>query len=449
MRSVVVLFLFFPGLALGHNGGTYSLGFDGRTTYVGIVDRTLDCSADLTVECLVKFTALDGEQTIMAKTELPQVGDAWTWEFGLIKTAAGGPGGNTIRFLLGSMIGGSSQHLQSTSVVKADTWYHIAAVVNGSTMLLYVNGALEATGNFTLKRRPDDDGGLTFGASPEFAAGFAGEGSLLNGELDDVRVWGYPRTGGQIKGGALLVLEGDEAGLQAYYAMSNGGGQTLDDDQKDGKNRGTIVNGTWVSASGLPVSLTSFTARVQDATAFLEWATATEVNNYGFAVERREESGGGWVVVGFVPGHGTTVARHHYAYTDASVSPGRHIYRLKQIDLDGRMQYSEPVVVDIAALMTEVAAPAAVPGSMTLSQNYPNPFNPSTMIEFTIAKAGRAKLVVYDMLGREVAVLADGEFAAGERHRVQLDGSRLTSGMYFYRLTSDGTNMVRSLTLTK
>lgn len=70
-----------------------------------------------------------------------------------------------------------------------------------------------------------------------------------------------------------------------------------------------------------------------------------------------------------------------------------------------------------------------------LDKNYPNPFNPQTTVNFTLAKQGHATLVVYDVLGKEVATLVDGELSGG-RHTATFDGSRLSSGAYFLRLTS-------------
>jgi hypothetical protein len=171
--------------------------------------------------------------------------------------------------------------------------------------------------------------------------------------------------------------------------------------------------------------------------------------NYGFEVERRDGTAVAWTSIGFVAGNGTTVEGHAYSFTDATVAPGEHAYRLKQIDLDGAVHYSDPIAVDVPASVTGVASLETVPLTTTLAQNYPNPFNPSTMIEFTVAKTGAAKLTVYGLLGREVAVHADGEFMSGMRHRVQFDASRLTSGMYFYRLTAGEATSAHSLILTK
>jgi hypothetical protein len=88
------------------------------------------------------------------------------------------------------------------------------------------------------------------------------------------------------------------------------------------------------------------------------------------------------------------------------------------------------------------------PASITLNQNYPNPFNPTTEIGYQISEIGRTRLSVYDLLGREVAVLVDGVMPAGE-HRVSFDASGLSSGVYLYRLQSDSMVETRRMTLVK
>src|SRR5512140_1287869 len=83
-----------------------------------------------------------------------------------------------------------------------------------------------------------------------------------------------------------------------------------------------------------------------------------------------------------------------------------------------------------------------LPTTYDLSQNYPNPFNPLTIIKYTIAGAGgqdpgasNTRLVVYDLLGREVATLVNERKAAG-KYEVSFDASGLASGVYVYRLTA-------------
>ena len=89
---------------------------------------------------------------------------------------------------------------------------------------------------------------------------------------------------------------------------------------------------------------------------------------------------------------------------------------------------------------------------MRLDQNYPNPFNPSTVITFHLQKSGHVALKVYNMLGKEIAVLVDGNKSAGS-HQVIFDatsiGKELSSGIYVYQLRTDSTVISNKMTLIK
>jgi hypothetical protein len=97
---------------------------------------------------------------------------------------------------------------------------------------------------------------------------------------------------------------------------------------------------------------------------------------------------------------------------------------------------------------SEMPTDEELPTEVTLSQNYPNPFNPSTVIRFTLDAERQTSLKVYDVLGREVAVLIDGQMAGGS-HQVTLDASALAGGVYVYRLQVDGAVLSRKMTLLK
>lgn len=89
-----------------------------------------------------------------------------------------------------------------------------------------------------------------------------------------------------------------------------------------------------------------------------------------------------------------------------------------------------------------------LPLSFALAQNYPNPFNPSTTITFDLAKPSPVKLKVFDVTGREVAVLADQIFQAGT-HRIVFTPNGLTDGLYFYRIEAGEFAQTNKLTLLK
>ena len=90
---------------------------------------------------------------------------------------------------------------------------------------------------------------------------------------------------------------------------------------------------------------------------------------------------------------------------------------------------NDPVATDVAD------ESGGMPEAYALSQNYPNPFNPSTTISFSLPKGGNTTLVVYNLLGQKVSTLVAAELPAGQ-HKVSLNASNLSSGVYFYRLQS-------------
>ena len=98
---------------------------------------------------------------------------------------------------------------------------------------------------------------------------------------------------------------------------------------------------------------------------------------------------------------------------------------------------------------TSVESPAEhTPVSYALRQNYPNPFNPTTVISYDLPAATKINLKVYDVLGREVATLVDGEMEAGV-HQVSFDASRLASGIYFYRIAAGNYVTMKKMLLVK
>lgn len=199
--------------------------------------------------------------------------------------------------------------------------------------------------------------------------------------------------------------------------------------------------------SPLPIQLSSFTGTlINNNNVRLNWTTISEVNNYGFHVQKRNLGVSQWTQIenSFVPGHGTTNLPQHYTFTDNSVVTVPTQYRLKQVDLDGTEHYTEPIRVDVLTAVTEVA-----PKQFALQQNYPNPFNPSTEIKFSVEATDRAKLEVYNALGQKIATLFDDVAEAGQYYRVKFFGDNLASGLYFYRLQSGQKSELRKLLLLK
>lgn len=103
---------------------------------------------------------------------------------------------------------------------------------------------------------------------------------------------------------------------------------------------------------------------------------------------------------------------------------------------------------DMYIPITDVSPVSGIIKDFALSQNYPNPFNPGTTISYSLEKRSEVKISVYDLLGHEVAILVDGMRSAGT-HKVQFDGSNMSSGIYFYKLQSEGKVISKKMALIK
>jgi M6 family metalloprotease-like protein len=203
------------------------------------------------------------------------------------------------------------------------------------------------------------------------------------------------------------------------------------------------------SNTAVPIVLASFTAKPAGSRVILNWQTASEINNYGFEVEKdtvRAQQVFSVIPGSFRLGHGTTLEGHAYAYTDSNAAVGRWAYRLRQIDLDGAVHVFDPVLVDVAT--TDAQSVPTLPLACTLEQNYPNPFNPSTTIRYGLPFRSQVSLIVFNTLGQQIAVLQNGEREAGY-HEVQFDASGLSSGVYFYRIAAGAHVETRKLLLIR
>ncbi|MBK6914190.1 MAG: T9SS type A sorting domain-containing protein [Ignavibacteriales bacterium] len=194
---------------------------------------------------------------------------------------------------------------------------------------------------------------------------------------------------------------------------------------------GTLCDGP------LPVELSSFNASIINNTIKLIWRTETEVNNFGFEVERKISDD--WQKLGFVHGHGNSNSPSEYSYVDKNpIGGSKFQYRLKQIDNDGQFEYSDVVEVNL------------IPTKFALYQNYPNPFNPDTKISWQSPVGSWQTLKVYDVLGNEVATLVN-EYKPAGIYNVEftIDNLQLSSGVYFYQLKAGGFVSVKKMIMIK
>lgn len=175
----------------------------------------------------------------------------------------------------------------------------------------------------------------------------------------------------------------------------------------------------------LPVELTRFDAVLDAREALLTWETASETNNAGFEIQHRYLDAA-FEPLGFVEGYGTTEQPQAYRYRIDDLEPGRHAFRLRQIDFDGTFEYSPEVEVLVEMVERFVIEPV-----------YPNPFNPEAQFRFALQREQQVRVDLYDMLGRRVKALYEGRPPAGQMHTVRIDGGTLPSGLYVVRVQGE------------
>jgi hypothetical protein len=203
-------------------------------------------------------------------------------------------------------------------------------------------------------------------------------------------------------------------------------------------------------AAVLPIQLSSFSGNfVSQSSVTINWTTMSEVNNYGFYVQKLNAGTNSFVRIdeSFIAGQTNSTEPQSYSYTDKNVSGSEVQYRLEQIDNNSLTNFYGPIIVSMNP--SGVKDGDAVPAMFKLTQNFPNPFNPSTKISFSLATAGYTTLRVYNVIGQEVATLYNGVAEAGRLYVVNLDATNLNSGIYFCKLVSGSSTEVRKIVAVK
>jgi hypothetical protein len=211
------------------------------------------------------------------------------------------------------------------------------------------------------------------------------------------------------------------------------------------------VNGTAASAfsnaylsagaTALPVELAGLSATADGETVRLQWATAGERGNAGFAVERKAFTGTGpanWTKTGFVDGSGTTAETRRYRFVDETVpfAADSVRYRLRQIDAGGGSRISGAVTIQRSV------------DRLRLLGTVPNPARERVTLRYALPDDAKVRVALYDVLGRRVREVRSGRTRAG-RTETQVDVNELASGTYFVRLTTEEQVRTKRLTVVR
>lgn len=323
-------------------------------------------------------------------------------------------------------------------------WYHVAVTFNPTTdkMVLYKDGVQVAVLiNASMDLAPADLTNSTIGAiyfSNKYGFGF-------RGDIAELRVWNYERSAAEIQLTYKCGLPSPTTGVVAYYKFSDGiaggnnTGVTILNDATGNGNDATLHGFTLTGTSSnfigdfneltgtcsvVPITLSYFSAQVNNQTAHLTWQTASEMNNKGFTIERSADGTKQWQAIGFVPGSGSSSTIINYQFVDENPLTGKNFYRLMQTDFDGNSTFSKIALVQIAGLNRMSLYPTVTSGVIYLNTS-----------DDVLLKTPYS---IFDNFGR---IVSRGEVQS--QHQT-IDVSRLQSGVYYLKLqNNEGMKFIR------
>lgn len=191
-----------------------------------------------------------------------------------------------------------------------------------------------------------------------------------------------------------------------------------------------------LNSSPFPVEWAHLEVNNKEDAAVINWQTAWESNNLGFEIQINP-TGNSFETIGFVEGIGTTTEVSDYSFTTESLMPGAYRFRLKQIDMDGRISISPSMELSIRS-----------GSALTFLPLKPNPATYETEWSLETSGSDHIRVSIRNTFGQEINVLYDGEAGSAGILRQTLNVSTLTPGVYFLQMNSNGTSDVQRLVVT-
>ena len=448
----------------------HSINLDGNDDYILVPDNeALDLTQNYTLEAWI----------------FPE---SFSWLAGIIsKYQTSAANGYMLRLTHQSPYSGIGfdETVTSTGVLNSNQWYHIAAVNNGGSRKLYVNGVEHNLSGSPLNVSANNNP-LRIGS--DYASRY------FDGRIDEVRIWNVPREQDDIIATMDTVLLGSEAGLVAYYTFNEGSGIILNDQTGNGHD-GTLVGGaSWASGytlSGLlgdvnfdeglniydAVMLVTIMLGFEDGNEFqlyacdtnqdgvidiadivllMQWILDIDINNrdqilhgqyYHDSKSLVIESNGG--VIGFqiqlsesafaldvnLPSgwnwrqNGATCVAYSM---DGSSLPDKFIIGLERNTAVKYLKLAGWGGKSIQAQKVQI------PNSFELSVG-PNPFNPGCTISFTLSNAANINLEVYNIKGQYMTTIVGRKIKEGS-HQLFWSPSNFSSGAYFIYISDGNTS---------
>lgn len=312
-------------------------------------------------------------------------------------------------------------------------WHHVAVSYCADSLryTVFVDGTPADTLYLPESMRMVEAGELLLGTTRARA-------SFAEGEFDELRFWETCRNEQEVDYYKDLTLSGFESALVALYSFDGGSDGVLPAvSQSDSLvayayNRPRLV----VSTTPLRLETISFAAMSTGEEVLMTWETYDESKVRMYEVEKRTESGRYSVLRQVEP---QRLPERHQLYSLSDTWGGKTItyYRLRKITTDGMVLFSAEVPIGTETLL-----------NFTLEDNSPNPFTDSTVIRYTLSKRTRVDLGVYDMMGREVAVLV-GERQEAGTHAASFVAGDLPGGVYFYKMRTSAGSQTKKMYLAR
>jgi len=344
-----------------------ALKMDGTTnSYATLKPGVVQSLNQFTISTWVKMTTLSNWQRIF------DIGNGTNNYMFLTPQVSAANGVSVLRYAIKN--GGSEQSLSYNYTWPLATWVHLAITQSADSVRMFINGTRVA-GTNTITLKPGDLGATTLNylGKSQFSAD-----PIFQGQIDELKIFNKALT------------DADIAGLY--------------------------------SSIPLPVDLTSFDGHSTANGNQLRWVTATEKNSDYFDLQRAAGTTGQlqFETITRVKSKGNSSAKNVYSYLDATAQPGNNFYRLKQVDKDGKTEYSKNVVINTGK-------------SLNISV-YPNPVTDKLYINMPAVPQSQISIGIFSADGRKLSTVSQ----TASSNVLQLDMSGLNAGLYYVEVKSAG-----------
>ena len=280
---------------------------------------------------------------------------------------------------------------------------------------------------------------VSFRDTLENATFVSGELSSSNGSSFDITTAETEFTSTTLSIDGIELMAGEEVTFEYTITVNEDmeAGETLESSSYASVPNTNISTAATTEDATMPVEFMFFEVEERAGSAYLFWATARELNNDGFEIQHSTD-GKNYESLGWVDGVGTTTEIQEYDFQVPALAGGQHLFRLKQIDIDGQFDYSKQVEL---TLETDV--------SSAKLNFFPNPFKGQGILSINIPVARSLEINVLNMAGARVAQLHQGQLEAKQEYRFSFNGSHLPDGYYIIQASGNGFRQSQKVLLRK